>query len=160
MAKVTGTPKLLLNDGGSASYVSGSNTATLTFKYAVAPGQNIADLKVTSASLNGGSVTNSGGRTADLSGVTSADLGIVIDTKVPTISSITATPTASGTIVGLGGAVAIDVHLSEAAVVSGTPALKLNDGGTAFTCRAARRTRPAGFSNSTTRSEAARTRPI
>ena len=131
MAKVTGTPKLLLNDGGSASYLSGSNTATLTFKYTVAPGQNIADLKVTSASLNGGSVTDFGGRAADFSGVLGADLGIVIDTKAPTISSITPTPTSGGTV-GLGGTVAIDVHLSEAAVVSGTPTLRLNDGGTAF----------------------------
>ena len=131
VAKVTGTPKLLLNDGGSASYLSGSNTATLTFKYTVAPGQNIADLKVTSASLNGGSVTDSGGRAADFSGVLGADLGIVIDTKAPTISSITPTPTSGGTV-GLGGTVAIDVHLSEAAVVSGTPTLRLNDGGTAF----------------------------
>jgi hypothetical protein len=131
VAKVTGTPKLLLNDGGSASYLSGSNTATLTFKYTVAPGQNIADLKLTGATLNGGSVTDSGGRPADFSGVTSADLGIVIDTKVPTISSIAATP-ASGTSVGLGGTVAIELQLSEAVVVNGTPALKLNDGGTAF----------------------------
>jgi hypothetical protein len=86
---------------------------------------------LTGATLNGGSVTDSGGRPADFSGVTSADLGIVIDTKVPTISSIAATP-ASGTSVGLGGTVAIELQLSEAVVVNGTPALKLNDGGTAF----------------------------
>ena len=131
VAKVTGTPKLLLNDGGSASYLSGSNTATLTFKYTVALGQNIADLKVTSASLNGWQRDRLRRPRCGFFWRLGADLGIVIDTKAPTISSITPTPTSGGTV-GLGGTVAIDVHLSEAAVVSGTPTLRLNDGGTAF----------------------------
>jgi autotransporter passenger strand-loop-strand repeat protein len=131
VAKVTGTPKLLLNDGGSASYVSGTNTDTLVFKYTVLAGQNVADLKVNSAILNGGTVKDSGGRAADLSGVTGADLGIGVDTKAPTISTISATPGSGGTV-GLGGTAVIEVTLSEAVVVSGTPALKLNDGGTAF----------------------------
>ena len=47
---VTGTPQVQLNTTPAmqtADYASGSSTATLTFKYTVAPGQNIADLKVT-----------------------------------------------------------------------------------------------------------------
>ena len=35
-----GTPKLALNDGGTATYVSGSGTNALTFSYTVAAGQN------------------------------------------------------------------------------------------------------------------------
>ena len=34
-ATVTGTPTLTLNDGGTASYVSGSGSSTLVFSYTV-----------------------------------------------------------------------------------------------------------------------------
>ena len=44
---VTGKPTLTLNDGGTASYVSGSGTNALTFSYTVAAGQNAAALEVT-----------------------------------------------------------------------------------------------------------------
>ena len=44
---VTGTPTLTLNDGGTASYVSGSGTSALVFSYTVAAGQNTAGLEVT-----------------------------------------------------------------------------------------------------------------
>ncbi|HEV2973204.1 MAG TPA: peptidylprolyl isomerase, partial [Pirellulales bacterium] len=37
---VTGTPQLALNDGGVATFASGSGTSTLTFNYTVATGQN------------------------------------------------------------------------------------------------------------------------
>ena len=39
-----GTPTLTLNDGGIATYVSGSGTGALTFTYTVAAGQNTAAL--------------------------------------------------------------------------------------------------------------------
>ncbi len=39
-AVVSGTPTLTLNDGGIASYVSGSGTDDLTFSYTVSSGQN------------------------------------------------------------------------------------------------------------------------
>ena len=39
---VTGTPTLTLNDGGTASYVSGSGSSALVFSYTVAAGQNTA----------------------------------------------------------------------------------------------------------------------
>ena len=38
-----GKPTLMLNDGGTATYVSGSGTNALIFSYTVAAGQNIAD---------------------------------------------------------------------------------------------------------------------
>ena len=132
--KVTGTPKLLLNDGGFASYTSGSNSDLLTFTYKVLAGQNTssgAALQITSASLNGGTIKMSGGTAAaDLSAAAGVNLGVIIDTTVPTVSSISAAPTSGGTV-GLGGTVAIELQLSEAVVVSGTPTLKLSDGGTA-----------------------------
>ena len=39
-----GTPTLTLNDGGTATYASGSGTNALTFSYTVGAGQNTADL--------------------------------------------------------------------------------------------------------------------
>ena len=40
-----GTPQLALNDGGTATYKSGSGTNTLIFVYTVAAGQNTPDLR-------------------------------------------------------------------------------------------------------------------
>ena len=51
-----GTPTLVLNDGGIATYSSGSGSKALTFSYTVAAGQNTADLVVTAVKLNGASV--------------------------------------------------------------------------------------------------------
>ena len=44
---VTGTPTLTLNDGGTASYVSGTGSSALVFSYTVGAGQNTAALQVT-----------------------------------------------------------------------------------------------------------------
>jgi large repetitive protein len=56
---VTGTPQLALNDGGVATFASGSGTSTLTFNYTVATGQNTSKLDYVSP----GSLTLSGGAT-------------------------------------------------------------------------------------------------
>ncbi len=53
---VSGAPRLTLNNGGIATYVSGSGTDTLVFTYTVAAGQDTGDLKVTGLDLNGGTV--------------------------------------------------------------------------------------------------------
>ena len=50
---VTGTPQLTLNDGATVNYASGSGTATLTFSYVVAAGQNTADLDYASTAALG-----------------------------------------------------------------------------------------------------------
>lgn len=49
--KVSGTPQLTLNDGGVARYSGGSGTATLTFIYTVAAGQNTANLDYATTAL-------------------------------------------------------------------------------------------------------------
>ena len=46
-----GTPTLTLNDGGTATYTSGSGTNALTFSYTVAAGQNTAVLAATAVNL-------------------------------------------------------------------------------------------------------------
>ena len=48
-----GTPTLTLNDGGTATYVSGSGTNALTFRYTVAAtNTNVASLAATAVNLN------------------------------------------------------------------------------------------------------------
>ena len=54
-----GTPTLALNNGGTASYVGGSGSDTLTFSYTVAAGQDTSDLAVSSFNLNGATVQGS-----------------------------------------------------------------------------------------------------
>ena len=94
---VTGTPLLSLNSGGTASYVSGSGTATLSFLYTVAAGQNSSHLDATSTSaltLNGGTIIDGSGTAANLTlptpgaaGSLGANTNIVIDTTAPTVVS-------------------------------------------------------------------------
>ena len=61
-----GTPTLTLNDGGVATYVSGSGTSALTFTYTVAAGQDTAALAATAVNLNGATVRDSTGTAANL----------------------------------------------------------------------------------------------
>jgi subtilisin-like proprotein convertase family protein len=94
---VTGTPLLALNSGGTASYVSGTGTATLSFLYTVGAGQNSTHLDATSSSalsLNGGTINDGSGTAAILTlptpgaaGSLSANTNIVIDTTAPTVVS-------------------------------------------------------------------------
>ena len=88
---VTGTPKLTLNDGGTATYVSGSGTNTLTFSYTVAAGQNTPDLMVTAVNLNGATISDGAGNAANLSLTGLTQGSPQIDTTPPTVSSVTAT---------------------------------------------------------------------
>ncbi len=138
---VTGTPELAMNTGGTASYTSGSGTSTLTFTYTVAAGQDTPKLDYTSTSaltLNGGTifdtVTNPNAANLMLpapgsSGSISGSTSIAIDTTAPTVTAVTST-TANGTY-GVGSVITITVGWSKSVVVTGTPELALNSGGTA-----------------------------
>lgn len=79
---VTGSPFLLLNDNEVANYAAGSGTQSLTFKYTVQPGDNIADLQVSGLNLNGGIIQDSAG--IPLTGPVEGDLALQIDTTAPT----------------------------------------------------------------------------
>ncbi len=138
---VTGTPELALNSGGTASYTSGTGTSTLTFIYTVAAGQNSSLLDYTSTSaltLNGGTifdtVTNPNAANLTLaapgsSGSIGGTKSIAIDTTAPTVTGVTST-TPNGTY-GIGATITITVGWSKNVVVTGTPELALNSGGTA-----------------------------
>src|SRR6185437_14795744 len=134
-----GSPTLSLNDGATATYTGGSGTAALTFSYTVAAGQNTPDLAVSAFNLNGATVKDAAGNTADLSGATGYNpVGTLqIDTVAPTIASIvTSGPgitNGSGNL-GTGQVVTLTVNFSTAVTVNttgGSPTLSLNDGGTA-----------------------------
>ena len=62
-----GTPTLTLNDGGTATYISGSGTSALVFSYTVAAGQNTVALAATAVNLNGGDHYRRAGNAANLS---------------------------------------------------------------------------------------------
>ena len=106
---VTGVPTLALNSGGSASFASGSGTATLTFNYTVGATDNATLLdcsSTTALALAGGTINaTTGGTAATLTlptpgGANSlgANKAIVIDTTPPTIVSINRlTPTGQTT---------------------------------------------------------------
>ena len=131
-----GTPNLVLNDGGNAAYSSGSGSTALVFSHTVQAGQNIADLAVTSLSLNGATVKDTAGNLANTvaaAGYNPAGT-LRIDTTVPTVSSIAASGpalTAGGGTVGVGATVIFTVSMSEAVSVTGTPSLSLSSGGKA-----------------------------
>jgi hypothetical protein len=96
---VTGTPTIALNSGGTASYVSGSGNATLTFNYTISGGETNADLDYNSTSslaLSGGTIKDASSNNALLTLPTvggANSLGgqknIVIDTQVPLLNTVT-----------------------------------------------------------------------
>jgi hypothetical protein len=134
--KITGgTPLLVLNDGGQATYKSGSGTNVLTFTYkvgALGSSQNAANLAVTGFNPNGATIydSNNTADTADLSGVTAFTSGPQIDTTAPTVTSVIAAP-ASGDL-DAGNTVTLTVTFSENVTVTGSPYLSLNDGAKAI----------------------------
>ncbi|WP_193789024.1 hypothetical protein, partial [Zavarzinella formosa] len=54
---VTGTPTLLLNSGGTATYCGGTGTNSLKFKYTIAAGESSAALDAAGASALSGTIT-------------------------------------------------------------------------------------------------------
>ncbi|HEV7454582.1 MAG TPA: Ig-like domain-containing protein, partial [Candidatus Saccharimonadales bacterium] len=87
---VTGIPTLTLNDGGTATYVSGSGSGALVFSYTVAAGQNTSALAITGVNLPGGAtIQDSKNISADLTGAVTAFAGLQIDTTAPLAASIT-----------------------------------------------------------------------
>ena len=69
---VSGTPALLLNDGGTATYASGSGTQALTFLYTVPANQGTSDLRVIGDTLaSPTAIHDLAGNAANLSGAAS-----------------------------------------------------------------------------------------
>ena len=121
-----GVPTLLLETGATdraASYVSGSGTSILTFRYVVQTGDTSSDLDVQSTSalvLNGGAIKDVAGNDALLAvsiasatGSLASSKAIVIDTTAP------ATPTAL-TVTPVGGVVVANTLLAASTNMTAT----------------------------------------
>ena len=108
---------------------------SLTFRYTVAAGQNTPDLTETAVNLNGATIKDAVGKTANRSVAGLPQGSPQIDTKKPTVTSVTASGSSitggSGNLT-TGKTVTLTLKLSEAVIVKGSkPTLTLNDGGTA-----------------------------
>jgi hypothetical protein len=128
-----GTPRLVLTIGSTtryATYLSGSSTSTLTFRYTVQSGDlDTGGIAVASTSidLNNGAITDVPGNDAVLSFTPPDTSGVLVDGVAPTITSVSG-PAAGTYIVGQN--LDFTVVFSEAVAVTGTPRLQLTIGST------------------------------
>ncbi|WP_044557327.1 fibronectin type III domain-containing protein [Halobacteriovorax marinus] len=110
--QVTGTPRISLNIGGVSSYatyVSGSGTNGIEFKYTISSGDNDIDgisLNSSSIDLNSGEMKNSDGDNAQLdlsSDIDSLNSVLVDTTNSPPdkVTGVTTAPTTSNTSLGV-----------------------------------------------------------
>ena len=74
-----GSPKLNLNNGGVATYQSGSGSNALTFTYTVAPGVTaVSALAISSTSPNGATIQDASGNVVSLAGAVTTFSGISV----------------------------------------------------------------------------------
>ena len=124
---VIGIPTIAMTVGASsvsASYVSGSGSTALIFRYTVATG-NLAASGISISSpivLNGGSIKDSFGDNAALSFSPPTTSGILVDGVHPTISSITGPSAAT---YYSGAHLNFTMNFSENVVVTGTPRIAM-----------------------------------
>jgi hypothetical protein len=125
-----GTPRLAVTlDSGSvfASYLSGSGSTALVFRYMVQIGDADANgIEITALEANGGTIRDGASNDANLAlnGVPSTT-GILIDTGPPVITSVSVPPDAT---YGGGDLLVFSVNFSEAVIVAtagGTPRLAI-----------------------------------
>src|SRR5436190_8101567 len=103
---VTGTPTIGLTIGSTArnaSYVSGSGTTALVFRYTVQAGDTDTD-GIASASpivLNAGTIKDGSARDAGLTFTPPSTIAVLVDTTAPSVTSInrvSANPTSAGSV--------------------------------------------------------------
>ena len=118
---VTGNPVLTLNDGGTATYVSGSGTVSLVFSTTIAAGQNAATLGVTGVTLPAGTtIRDAAGNDANLGGAVASFAGLSVVTTPPAVTSVTTSP-ARGSY-GVGATITLSVTLNkDVGVARGAP---------------------------------------
>ena len=130
-----GTPYISVTmDSGSAqaAYLGGSGTASLTFRYSVVSGNNDSNGISLGSSIvaNSGTLKDAAGNDVVLTiNNASSTTGVLVDATIPTISSVSSSAANSTYIPG--NTISIVVNFSEAVVVTGTPKLALNSGGSA-----------------------------
>lgn len=134
-AFVTGTPYLSLNiTSATATYLSGSGSNILTFRYTIGSGHNSPDLdylSTTALNLNGGTIKDSLGLDANLTLPAPASTGslgfnknIVVDTLAPTVNSVSSATTAGH--YNENKNINVVVSFTEPVIVTGSPVLRMN----------------------------------
>jgi hypothetical protein len=127
---VSGTPKLAFTLGSTnvnASYVSGSGTKDLVFRYTVAAGNlDIDGIQIVSPiSLNGGTIKNASNVAAPLIFTPPTTTGVLVDGIIPAITTVTAP--ASKTYYNSEN-IDFTFSLSENVTVTGAPSFNLTIG--------------------------------
>ena len=130
---VTSAPTIALTVGAAAvnaTYISGSGTTTLVFRYVVQPGNTDTD-GIVSASpivLNGGTIKNSSSANAALTFTLPNTTAVLVDTTAPTITGITGPANAT---YGANRNLDFTVNFSETVFVTGgAPSFALTVGST------------------------------
>ena len=140
---VTGTPLLALNTGGTAAYTSGTGTKVLTFAFTVGLTDFAPDLDYASTlpiSLPGGATIQDHANPTAAANLTlpapgtagslGANKDLAIDGRPAAPTDVTSA-SANGTY-GINDVIPIAVTFSKPVVVTGSPQLALNSGGTAI----------------------------
>ncbi|MBK6267126.1 fibronectin type III domain-containing protein [Marivirga sp. S37H4] len=132
---VTGIPVLALNSGGSATYLSGSTTSTLTFEYTVQAGHNAADLNytaTTSLTISGASIKDNAEINATLTlpatGAANSlggNKNITIDTVDPILSGAPFSPETES--LNVSQTFAFTISLNEAVSGAGTNNIRIKE---------------------------------
>ncbi|MBV9861795.1 MAG: Hint domain-containing protein [Alphaproteobacteria bacterium] len=127
-----GTPTLAFDNQGTATYdaaASNPTTGTMVFDYAPGAGVETAALDITAVNLNGATVSDAGGNSADFSELIDEPLQF----EVGPSTVLTVAPSAIGTLIG-GQTLQLDLVMSENVDIdtsNGSPTLALSNGGTA-----------------------------
>jgi ELWxxDGT repeat protein len=122
-----GTPTLLLNDGGTATYdpvaTAALNDPTKTvFDYTVGSGQNTAGLAITGI-VNGADIADSGGSPADFSSLPTSFNGLLVDTTPPNVAITSEVSTGDDGQLTLTGTISDNID---------TPTITIFDGSTSL----------------------------
>ncbi|MDA7938832.1 hypothetical protein N9B71_07170, partial [Pirellulales bacterium] len=130
---VAGTPVLPLTIGAAtpnASYLSGSGTNTLTFRYTIqSADQDVDGITVVPATISGAGITDAAGNEADFSPAPApSTAGVIVNPAV--IDSVI--PSADDDY-ELGDIITLTANFSQSVTVTGTPRIELTlDSGTVF----------------------------
>lgn len=137
VALVSGSPRLVLNNGAFAHFASVVDADTMRFDYSPSGGDDTPDLDVASFSLNGATINDLASNallTTPLPAGPNSLAGarsIAIETTAPQVVSITSSA-ANGTYPA-GSAIPVSMTFTEAIfLVGGTPSLDMNSGGEAL----------------------------
>ncbi len=127
---ISGIPQLALDIGGAtkyATYVSGSGTASVLYRYSNELGLNDKNgVQVRFHILNSGTISDVVGNAATLTISTYTFATVLVDSQGPQILSIT--PPASGVKVS-GNTLSFIANFDETVTVTGVPSLSLDIGG-------------------------------